>query len=206
MELRFGLNNVSPETEALVCEYIAQFPHPENVTVLQGEPPNFKYPMMRRLFAAKPLQTQYVMWYDDDSWVSKQAPADWFQQISRVMQQSDMIGAMYMRRVEGNQKLFIEDQPWYAGKPVRGRFDFITGGWWTIKTEILTKHDWPIKELQHNGGDAMLGELCRQQGYVMRNCHHHVHINADDTGKCSTARRRGFSQPMIGCNYKRTGQ
>lgn len=197
-ELRVGANQVSSATMKVILNYV----HEDQVHI--GEKGVLKYPMMRRLLYCEPL-ARYTMWFDDDSWIDPQAPSGWFNSVRASLQSYDMVGAPYRMRLRGNQHLWIQDQPWYTGKIVHARdsIAFITGGWWAIKSDILKDHDWPTRELQHNGGDILLGALCRQQGYRLGRFTSGVRINANDTGKCSTASRRGFSQQPLGTHYTR---
>lgn len=166
-----------------------------------------KYPMMRRIFhdPERLITTPFVMWFDDDSYID--APRvlgrPWFDLVYEVAQETDLLGSLYTRRVVGGQPEWLQTQPWYNGKPIaRGeRVRFATGGWWVLRTEIIYRHDWPIPELDHCGGDMMLGELCRQQGYRMTHFNTGVRINADIFGRESRAARRGFSSPLIGETY-----
>jgi hypothetical protein len=81
---------------------------------------------------------------------------------------------------------------------------FITGGWWTIRTDIIRKWHWPTLDIKHNGGDMMLGELCRQQNYKMKNFDHGVGINAKmGSERASSAPRRGRSTKLVGELYQR---
>jgi hypothetical protein len=71
----------------------------------------------------------------------------------------------------------------------------MTGGWWVARTAFLQKWDYPFRELQHNGGDVILGELCRQQDAFMLSWHSRVTVN-------KAARRgektlRPFEPPQI---------
>jgi len=200
-ELRIGMNNVSDVTRRLIQSYSDDLPIR---MLVEGDPPYLKYPLMRHLFYQMPIQTEYVMWFDDDSWITDPG-GDFFDYIADAMSDADMIGALYTQRILGNQWQFVEDCPWFTGrpKPKDGKFSFITGGWWTIRTEILEKWNWPMSELMHNGGDTLLGELCRQQGYRTKRFVRGVAINANDSGVCSSADRRGAHQKPAGYYYKR---
>jgi hypothetical protein len=114
--------------------------------------------------------------------------------------------------IQGKQWEWIKSQPWYnpsVGMPKKIRhrgkdtyaFEFCQGAWWVAKTHILLKHDWPLAEIRHNGGDSMLGELCRHQGLRMGRFYGSVHINADKQGRHSKAKRRGHSENRVGWNY-----
>jgi hypothetical protein len=180
-------------------------PFPYSVCV-NGKEPYRKYPTMRQMFyetTPSPLDLPYVMWFDDDSWIRNDAPPNWFTMIENSMATTDMLGDIWWRRVQGNQWKFIQDQPWYAGKSIQPRqaVNFVTGGWWTIRSALLKRHNWPIPELDHCGGDMLLGELFRQQGHRMRRFKTGVAINANEAGKNSAAPRRGFSQHLCGYDY-----
>jgi hypothetical protein len=150
------------------------------------------------------------MWFDDDSWVLPSAPDDWFEQVEQCMltKQLDVAGAPYFVHLRGKQHDWITDQPWYNGKTVKPkqRVDFITGGWLTLCTTLITRFGWPPSSVIHNGGDVMLGALCHQQDLKIGKFTAYLGINANDTGKCSTARRRGASLQPIGVDYIRGEQ
>jgi len=203
-DLRLGLNAVSQATLDAVNRYSARMP----MTIMTGSPPYYKYPMMRQLFHKIQIESPYTMWFDDDSWLLPDSDdGGFFAKIFSAMSGTDMLGALYLwPHMTVHQRHFVEDQPWYSGLAVPGTIKFITGGWWTIRTEILKKHAWPIQELQHDGGDVMLGALCHQQGYRIRSWQKGVAINANDKGQCSKAKRRGASGKTARCgsDYRRT--
>ena len=206
-DLRIGLNDVNDDTVEVVRWLRAESRAP-GVSIHQfvGEPPYHKYPLMRRMFWEEdPIQTPYTMWFDDDSWVKDDAPAHWFDMVETVIQQAAMIGDVWEMGYTGNEREFIEDQPWYRNRPHQSRFRFCTGGWWTIRTDILQQHNWPPPELQHDGGDTMLGALCHQQQYAVKHFDKHVCINADEKGRRSRGPRRGASgkTSRYGANYVR---
>lgn len=215
VEVCIGLNNVGKLTEEVVRDAV-DVPITD---VFRGEPPWYKYPLMRRMLHGMPdttlrknrhpgIDTPYTMWFDDDSFLRspRLAPMEtWLTEIAEKLHDHHLIGAPYYMHLRGQQHKFIEDQPWYNGKPVtyRQRVSFITGGWFTIRTEILEKHDWPPKNFEHNGGDVMLGELCRQHDYKIGRFTDYLRINANCFGRLSSAKRRGFSQDPIGVDYVR---
>lgn len=196
-DLRIGANEVGTETGDYLDTLSRQFPRqirsPDNLC---------KYPMMRRLLTAHPL-AEYVMWFDDDSYITCTSLNNWLEHVDGVMGDAHMIGGIYQMPLQGNQDKWIAAQPWYTGKPVRKphTVKFVTGGWWCIRSEVLMKHDWPDRQLLHRGGDVMLGELCRQQGYRLVNFRKDVKINADALGRESKAKRRGFDSSPIGATY-----
>ena len=203
-QFRLGLNRVSTETALEVVAFKNRTTsRGASVLTYQGKPPYWKYPLMRRMFHESPITTPYVMWFDDDSWIDPAAPPDLFVRIAHTMQTHDIIGAPYVMTLRGGQRAWVEDQPWYTGQHIQHTVSFITGGWFTIKTEILMKHDWPPACFEHNGGDVMLGAMCQQQRYKMGRFTHGLHINARPGGTCSSAPRRGASQDPIGFDYRR---
>lgn len=201
MRIRLGVNNPSSEVLQIVRRFTKLLPIEQS---LVGVPPYAKYPLMRRLFHDRPITTPFCMWFDDDSWVTT-AASDWPKYVEKALATFDQVGSIWYIRLRGNQHLYIEDAPWYTGRSVVHGMSvpFITGGWWAIRSQILMKHDWPPQELLHNGGDVMLGALFHQQDYRLGKFTTSLAINADSSGKCSTARRRGLHTIPLGVNYTR---
>lgn len=204
-KLRFhiGLNDVCEATKATVKKFSGDDPQ---VHVYAGKAPYYKYPIMRTMFQNELSQDKpadYFMWFDDDSYILPDAPDTFFDDVAYRLVVPDMLGSIWYIGLTLAQQAFISAQPWYTARPLplTTGFPFITGGWWAIKSEIVKKHGWPPPYLEHNGGDVLLGALCHQQNYEMCNYTAGVGINCDDSGRCSSAPRRGFSQPPIGTNY-----
>ncbi len=207
VRLSLGANTVCDETRRYLEAHVsAGWVAPRDLRI--SDVNIHKYPMMRQMFhdSEAPLTSEFVMWFDDDSWIDSPWYGNrlWLDEVYAAATTADMIGAIYTRPVVGNQPQWLETQPWYRQKPiVRGqRVRFITGGWWVLRTKIVHAHDWPIRELDHCGGDMMLGDLCRQQDYLMKQFDRGVRINADDAGRQSRSPRRGFTSPLIGENYR----
>lgn len=172
-----------------------------------------KYPLMRRMLRQPGLiRSPYTMWFDDDSYLDS-ADQNWWSAMLEVASRNDMIGQKWLMPVQGNQWAWIQSQPWYnpkVGLPKQIRhkgklvsaFNFCQGAWWVARTEILLKHDWPLAEIRHNGGDSMLGELCRHQKLRMGVFYGGTHINADGRGRHSKSRRRGHSENRVGWDYQ----
>lgn len=169
----------------------------------------FKYPIMRRMFYAHEPLAPVTMWFDDDSYFDPIPPTKWWREIWVQLEEADMLGQLWLMPIQGNQWEWIQSQPWYnpdVGKPhkkYRGGpcFEFCQGAWWVIRSKILKQHDWPLAEIRHNGGDSMLGELLRHQGFRLGRFYGNVRINADDQGRFSKSKRRGMSEKRVGWNY-----
>jgi len=202
-QLRVGLNAVSDRTRNWVKSWI----HPD--CIWESEENIHKYPMMRAMIhEARPVTTEYLMWFDDDSYLEGHkleedaSTSPWLLHVDSMMSTADMLGSIYVKGWEGNQAEFVKAQPWYAGKePAGRRLKFATGGWWTIRTELLYKYDYPWPDLDHCGGDTMLGELCHQQDLRLRHFSTGVKINAGHSGVESEAPRRGFTQKPYGSDF-----
>ncbi len=199
-DLRIGMNACSERTRALVSDFASIY---HEVLVESSDENICKYPMMRRLIDAKPLDT-YMAWFDDDSFVRD---SGWYALVESVLSRGvDMVGAVYKQAFRGGQADWVEDQPWYTGEPVRDGYvpKFCTGGFWVIRSQILLDNNWPPPVLKHRGGDVMLGELLRQQGFQLTNNRLGVAINADAEGRESKSPRRGYDETWLGVNYVRS--
>ena len=207
IELRIGANAISPPTDDVLRRLAL-----DKFVTCRSAANIKKYPMMRRLFGAGDtlapggmnLTTPFVMWFDDDSFISAAQPRRWLALVRRTMEMCDLLGSRYTIRLKGNQPQWVRDQAWYTGQPINEgyRSPYCTGGWWTIRTEVLRRYGWPPTELLHRGGDVMLGELCRQQGLRMLHFNRGVAINADEHGEESKSPRRGFDSLPIGWHYQ----
>lgn len=179
-----------------------------------------KYVVMRRLLHEASIQGPFwpppaalVMWFDDDSYVKAADAAVWLRRTVEHFHRSgaDVLGSVYTLKsgLQGGQPDWVRSRPWYGGKPVaRGtKTPFATGGWWLTRWAVLRDFNWPDPDLVHLGGDYMFGELCRQQGLKLVDYKEGVAINADLTGRESSAERRGLSrrsQP-VGMDFKKEG-
>jgi hypothetical protein len=206
-EIRIGLNSVSDETRNYVFTTVARLPIPCHIYEPTEHRNVFKYPLMRQMFydAERPITTPYIMWFDDDSCIT--TPSEqWFNGVAGHMGRADMMGDLWYYPFQGDTAKGVQAQAWYTGKPwkkFRGKpaIHFVTGGWWSAKTEIIKKWDYPFPELIHNGGDTLLGEMMRQQGYIVKDFKEGLWINADETGKRSSAKRRGASHMRLWYDY-----
>jgi hypothetical protein len=211
-DIRLALNVACKATKDYVDRWSQEMWSAQRLRILHYVPDRQvgKYPLMRRMFydADEPL-ADLAMWFDDDSYIDV-CLDDWWGDIFRRMEGCHMIGqSKWYMPVQGKQWDWIKTQPWYnrdAGLPekFRGRlsFRFCQGAWWVIRRTVLEHLNWPVMELNHNGGDSMLGEALRHQGFQMGFFDRGLRINADEKGRHSKAKRRGMSEPAVGKHFK----
>lgn len=211
-DVRVGLNYVSDRTRRFQEEWAQEYWDKHRFRVISYVPDRRvgKYPLMRRMFYDEddPL-AELAMWFDDDTFF-RSHPSEWWSDIMARMESCHMIGQhRWHMPVQGNQWEWVKTQPWYnsaVGMPgkLHGKFvfKFCQGAWWVIRRTVLHDLNWPIPELNHNGGDSMLGEALRHRGCVVGDYDKGLRINADGNGKHSGAKRRGMSEPVIGKHYK----
>ena len=192
-DLRIGLNDVSPNVNQLVMNWVLA--QPCAIYVLSPRFNVFKYPLMRKMFGVAPL-ADYTMWFDDDSYIdpSWQEKPGFLAAIEQLFSDPKigMLGEVWYKRWLNGQDEWYRSRPWYRGIPFEKYFTFATGGWWTIRTEILLQNDWPDSEIRHNGGDIALGELLHQQGLRIGD------IRSKGLVQVNDAERRGWSEKPIG--------
>lgn len=202
-EFRIGLNDVCEETRSLVVGHLAAQDIPARI--YEPERNVMKYPLMRRMFydSHQPVETIYLMWFDDDSCLAPQTDRTWWLRVVSKLADADMLGHIWVQHTHGNQRVGIQAQPWYAGKSMtaRHKFKFATGGWWAARREVVFGWNYPWPALHHNGGDTTLGEMLRQQGQRLVEFKEGLWINADDRGRPSLAKRRGVHTKPVWHDY-----
>ncbi len=166
--LRIGLNAVSPATDR-VLERMFLLSHWE--LLVRSETNLYKDPMMRRLFYDKPLQTEWTLWFDDDSYVFRDDWLDILRCESQLSPEVDMWGKKCFIRGDDKHREFIRASAWYRGlependdRPGGCRISFAVGGFWAIRTIWLHRLDWPDRRLIQSGDDYIFGEALRQHG------------------------------------------
>lgn len=208
-EFRIGLNGVSWSTRKAAVDFAIKVKTRCHVYEPLDAQNVGKYPLMRRMFydPARPVTADNVMWFDDDSYFlpdhTGTLPVDlWWGQITDLLKAYAVVGSLYTPGYTWTpvERTAIAVQAWFAGVPTHEKPLFATGGWWAARREFLTAWDYPFREIRHNGGDTILGELCRQQGAVdpanrLGSYKSLVKINADGNGNESKAKRRGITTP-----------
>lgn len=170
-----------------------------------------KYPAMRQMFfdAQQPIETNYVIWFDDDSYVLN---PDWLSILAQTIvnqKPRDKIG-MYgykmfhpldlTQRPGGpDPRAWFKAAKWFKnldfrnkqgrGVPNGSKIHFVVGGFWAISREAIIACDIPDARLNHNGGDITIGEQLYQGGYKMKQFNENKQYV-----KTSGAPRRGFRE------------
>jgi hypothetical protein len=148
-----------------------------------------KNPMMRRMFEV--IDTEFIWWFDDDSYITEPgACARWLQHASAAPDSTALWGeAAYCGHRLGFSEVedvlgFVRSAAWYRGLPPPswqpggkgefnfenrgtgdGRWIFVVGGCFLIRTLAVRAMDWPDRRLVKQGEDVFLGEAVRQQGW-----------------------------------------
>lgn len=202
-EIRLGFNDICDETRKISFEFAESLPVICHIYEELYGRNALKYPMMRKMLhdVARPIFADNIMWFDDDSYIS--GDKMFWSEVNEALIRNTLVGSKYRSITgwQGNQVEGIKAQPWYAGRMINNLSVFMTGGWWACKKSLFTKWDFPFKEIKHNGGDIILGELCHQQVYLMHHFNKGIAINADDTGKESRAKRRGITTKLPWQDY-----
>lgn len=205
-DVRFAFNAVAEKTRQCVTAVADSLPVPCHIYEERNGRNVGKYPLVRRMFydPVRPITSSRIMWFDDDTYFRDGTNSDWWLRVWTLAQKHVLVGSRYRMLTRGNQYMAVPLQPWYTGKAFskKQRFIFCTGGWWVADAAVLRKWDYPFPELHHNGGDTMLGEVIRQQGYSLCHFNDGIAINADAAGKESKSERRGIESRWIWQDYE----
>lgn len=199
--IRVGLNSPSVNTLQCVADFVRDGAIADN-NVYWAEHNANKYPMMRAMFhdAARPIDTEFVMWFDDDSYIDEGTA--WWESAAHVCRDADYVGQQWRMGLTGPQRLWQQSQSW-CKQPVPRMQPFMQGAWWCLRTARMREANWPIPELRHNGGDVLLGSVAQQLGWVSKVWSRNVYVNAGFTGKQSGAQRRCHTKlTPIGADYQ----
>ncbi|MBI4659576.1 MAG: glycosyltransferase [Verrucomicrobia bacterium] len=152
-----------------------------------------KSPMMRQMFAE--IGTEFIWWFDDDSYITEpNALSRWLHAAasgpaSTVLWGQAVVCEYTSAFTEMEDVLgFVRSAPWYRGLPPPswrpggkgefnfrghgmgdGRWHFVLGGCFMIRTAAVRAIDWPDPRLFIQGDDTFLGEAIRQQGWDWSN-------------------------------------
>jgi hypothetical protein len=196
-DLRLGLNAPCEESLAIAEGHARSHCR---VMLFHSEINLFKNPMMRRMFYDPPIESEWTIWFDDDSYVTR---ADWLKRLALKVERDpevDQWGVEYGIFPNDEALRFAKSSPSYRGLPWLTRRNdkgvespycvFATGGFWVAKTRVLRALDWPDPRLVLAGEDFLLGEALRQNGYRIGLFNRCVAVNAAD-------RRNAFAKEVI---------
>jgi Flp pilus assembly protein TadD len=160
----------------------------------------YKEPMARLMLHDVPLATDYVVWFDDDSFVEE----GWWETLCPLFDRGvDYIGRPWWVNYLPGQEDMVRSQSWYRGVPFDARDGrpgvwFMTGGFLALRSERLreanfpdTEREWKGDTLKQYGGDTLLGEIARQLGWTRAAHDTHVKVNVDLEGRHPAPRRGG---------------
>lgn len=208
LEVRLWFNQVGDATRQWIRD------HDRSSWVYQDSEENVpKYLTMRRLFHDPPLDSRWIVWFDDDSWLTE---PDWLRINQLFIESQDEEGEdpcyfgfpFFCHYAPGEREL-VRQSKWYSGRPFE-RFPtdvpdetkegvlFAQGGYWWLRTDVMRELDWPDPRLVHNGGDSLLGQAIYQKNLPF----HPFAYGA----KSNDAPRRGRDDPPIGAvdsNFRR---
>jgi hypothetical protein len=148
--------------------------------------------MMRRMFSD--IDTEFIWWFDDDSFVTDPSALETWLTLARSAPETTVIwGHQFYFGSEGDFSCdmeateFVRTARWFRGLPPPswqtgskagseddgcgsgdGRWFFITGGCWLVRTAALVALGWPDPRLVKRWDDVLLGEAVRQQGWSMQ--------------------------------------
>ncbi len=186
VDMRIGLNEVSPAAEAVLDELLPGVPRES------ARPQIYKNPMTRRLLATYQGDATHIMWFDDDSCLRPGIDARvWLDAVASRAETAASLGSLYRQRLTPQQRGWIARQAWYTGREVPEIMEFNTGGWLVTPLDLVRRFDWPSADLGHFGCDLVLGALLHQQGLAPEQFRAGVAINADENMRESEAQRRG---------------
>lgn len=182
MDLRVATNEAAPAT----LDFLKTLPISKLYVNVANK---HKYPVMRDMFwdASKPIETNYIIWLDDDTWAVQ---PHWLSDLAQTIIDGHPYGYRMFGNVMyhdlsiyskggGRPDTWFRDAPWYRGKFFRTRggqqetpngsvIDFAVGWCWALSTEAMRLADIPDRRLGHNGGDITIGEQLHQAGFMIR--------------------------------------
>ncbi len=169
-----------------------------------------KYPVMREIFrdATAPVATNYLLWFDDDSYVTNPA---WLERLAETIAANHDHGGrhygwLHLHDVKMFAKNGHDPRRWfqqstsYRGTPLKVRgtrtpapngtvIEFVPGSFWALHTKTMLEFDIPEPRLVHNGGDITIGWQVTQAGFKT------VGFNKDrQFVYTSGSPRRGYSE------------
>ena len=182
VEFRFGCNAVGADTTTFLHEQIAA--HFPSARLFYSVENIMKYPIMRQMFHNPPITAPITVWFDHDSYLDLASSAeDWLNDIPRYLSCCDMLGSIQRGKLSDAQRTWIAEQPWFNStcNKTLTYMTYAVGGWWAIKTDLLTRFNWPANDLKQKNGDIILGALLKHQELSLCHFRGGVRINVNDS-------------------------
>lgn len=157
-----------------------------------------KYKLMRDMFYSTrdPVNTEWFTWFDDDTLVTH---PNWMTKTYDYLRRAiniDFCGQDTRPNYYKGSHEVVRSAPWFTGARFGKNLSrHIYGAYWWLKTEVMRELDWPDRRLSHNGGDWLLSEAIRQQGYKQVCYHPGI--------KVRLTQRRGLSEVSVGRRDKK---
>lgn len=188
IEFRFGCNAVGDATREFIGQQIDE--HFQNTLVIDLTENIMKYPIMRRMFYNAPIAAPITLWFDHDSYLAPDGDVHvWFDRVTRHFNSCDMLGSVYTAQLSAEQENWVAKQPWFNKENARPYMQYVSGGWWAIKTALLRQYDWPPTDFKQKHGDRVLGALCKHQGLSVCHFRDGVCVNVNESGVEAVAPR-----------------
>lgn len=173
MDLRIALSGDSEETREYLASLKAAF------TLYELPDASGKYAVMRRMFhdPDRPITTPYVAWFDGFCQVRQ---SDWLNIVAEtILKQQLPVGAYSATDRFYPEKLpyvgcspvdvhrWLASRSWHRGVPAdqRGGIYYPQGWFFVVSAEAIRKCDLPDETARQTGGDVVMGEQLRQNGY-----------------------------------------
>jgi len=192
--LRIAMNSCCAETLQYVSEIQDSMPVE---LVIRSDVNIHKYPIMRKLFWDTRIDSDWIIWFDDDTHIISDTwwPGLW-QFLDRFPVEA--AGKLACWGLLPGEWEFIQKCDWYEGRKPEivgssGEYGccFIVGSYWAIKTECIRILNWPDPRLIAQGGDTLLGSAMWQKGW--RQGYHVEGIKAGDAKRRTVTMPRPFA-------------
>lgn len=176
----FGCNAIGWQTRTFLEQQRSSF---FSRSIIIDSPENvYKYPMMRRMLRETGIATNFLLWFDHDSYL--QADLDVARWLTRVKSQltfCDIVGSINRAAINSEHD-FSAAQSWPRAPRQTRYVSFPNASWWAAKTAALQANNWPPPELGQKDGDVLFGEFARCFGLSLCHFRDGVKINVNDAG------------------------
>lgn len=181
VEIRIGGNALCDHT----TKYLEQLKKSGDIEILNLSPENRgKYPVMRELFHSPPLNTKWVIWFDDDTYCD--TDPNWLKKLANQITatadpQVASHGPLYYYPLTPLWRQWCATAKWFKGRHwtphgTRLMVNFMSGSFWALTKEAIENCDIPDLRLGHNKGDVTIGCQLHQSGYKISRFSQHKEI------------------------------